>query len=129
MENNLAMYPEKNEILMALVEKYGAIHKSPYSGSYYTNPNKGWGGDIDGGIRISDHWNFGRHYNDDIEEFTPHCMTDMDVRILRVHSHLAVGRYNKDRGLYEIIEVIWLIDTYCLVDPAFDMWMSQQARV
>jgi hypothetical protein len=128
MEQYVELYPNKDEIRDRLIEKYEATNKSPYSESYYTNPNKTWNGDIDGGIRVSDHWNFGNSYNSYLNQITPHCMTDVDEMTLKRFLHVAVGRFNADKGIYEIIEIVWLIQTYSLVNPQFDQWLEEQSK-
>ena len=80
-------------ILKILIMEYGAFYKSPYSMSYYSNPNKRWGGDIEGGIRISNHWNFKDQYTDYI-----HCET---------WEYVKDGNYNVGifkNGKYHIID-------------------------
>ena len=80
-------------ILKILKLKYKAFYKSPYSMSYYSNPNKRWGGDIENGIRISNHWNFKDRYTDYI-----HCETWEYVK----DGNFNVGRY--ENGKYHIID-------------------------
>ena len=80
-------------ILKILILKYGAFYESPYSMSYYSNPNKRWGGDIENGIRISNHWNFKDRYTDYI-----HCETWEYVK----DGNFNVGRY--ENGKYHIID-------------------------
>ena len=80
-------------ILKILILKYKAFNKSPYSMSFYSNPNKRWGGDIEGGIRISNHWNFKDRYTDYI-----HCETWETVK----DGSFNVGRY--ENGKYHIID-------------------------
>lgn len=80
-------------ILNILKLKYRAFNKSPYSMSYYSNPNKRWGGDIENGIRISNHWNFKDSYSDYI-----HCETWEYVK----DGNFNVGRY--ENGKYHIID-------------------------
>ena len=80
-------------ILNILKLEYKAFNKSPYSMSYYSNPNKRWGGDMENGIRISNHWNFKDQYTDYI-----HCETWETVK----DGSFNVGRY--ENGKYHIID-------------------------
>lgn len=86
----------QEEILIQLArEKYNAHNESPFSRSYYSNPNKDWNGDIDGGIRISDHWNF------TTSDGKVHCET-----VENVEHGWYVGRYDAQIRKYRLIEKI-----------------------
>jgi hypothetical protein len=80
-------------ILNILKLKYKAFHKSPYSMSFYSNPDKKWGGDIENGIRISNHWNFPDRYMNYV-----HCETHEPVE----YKSYNVGRF--ENGKYHIID-------------------------
>jgi hypothetical protein len=82
-------------ILNILKLKYKAFKKSPYSMSFYSNPNKKWGGDIENGIRISNHWNFKDRYMNYV-----HCETHEPVE----YKSYNVGRF--ENGKYHIIDGI-----------------------
>lgn len=82
-------------ILNILKLKYKAFHKSPYSMSFYSNPNKKWGREIENGIRISNHWNFPDRYTDYI-----HCET-WEIILGKSYN---VGRF--ENGKYHIIDGI-----------------------
>lgn len=82
-------------IIDILKDKYNAIYKSPYSLSYYSNPMKDWGGDIDGGIRVADHWNFMAGLDNTI-----HAKTSQEVR----EGEFLVGKYNASKEAYDIID-------------------------
>ena len=98
-----------------LKNEYNAFNKSPYSNSFYTNPDKDWDGDVNDGIRISDHWNFGYDFSAKYGMFKTHCETDINARQLHDYQHIAVGKYCEEQRIYEIIKIIWFIETACVV--------------
>jgi hypothetical protein len=78
--------------LLEMIYKWGFIKKSPYGHSYY-NKRKDWNGFVDGGIRISDHWNFFAKGN-------VHCKTKTPVKN---NKYWYVGKYYEISDNYEII--------------------------
>ena len=62
--------------------------KSPYSLSFYSSKNIGWGYKPEGSLRVSDHWNFG--------EDGEHCPTAEPVE------GWAVCRF--ENGVYHLIQ-------------------------
>lgn len=85
--------PEK---IVDMMKSWDLIYKSPYSKSFYSSTDIGWSHKPDNSYRVSDHWNFKTNRNDTI-----HCKTDKVVPLN--NTHFAIGKYSKDKDLYEII--------------------------
>lgn len=64
------------------------------SGSFYSKEGKSWNYTPEGTIRVSDHWNF-------YSRGEVHCTTDVPAE--KLIGKWAVGQYNTETGIYNII--------------------------
>ena len=84
-EMNASMYEAMKYVTAHYTDEWS---KSPYSLSYYSSKNIGWGYKPEGSLRVSDHWNFG--------EDGEHCPTSEPVE------GWAVCQFNN--GKYDLIK-------------------------
>ena len=89
-----SLNPTMPDELIKLIFSWNRIKKSPYGNTSYYNAPKSWDGFIQGGIRVSDHWNF-------MSQGKMHCRTDVHV-----HNNFKwyVGIYDSTTGTYEIVK-------------------------
>ena len=80
-------------------EMYGwpSVNKSPFSYSYYDNPDKSWTYTKPDSLRVADHWNF----KTDEPNSRIHATTDIPVP----DKHWAIGKYDADKGIYNIQKI------------------------
>lgn len=79
--------------IQEMMSNWDVIYKSPYSNSFYSSIDVGWGRKPDRSYRTSDHWNF-------YTKEKWHCQTDEKVPN---NTHISVGQYDKESGKYHII--------------------------
>jgi len=81
--------------LLLFILSWKHIKKSPYNNTSYYNGPKSWDSFIDGGIRVSDHWNFSTE-----SSFRLHCKTTTPTDN---NKFWYVGIYDEKSETYEII--------------------------
>jgi len=83
---------EMPDELIKFILSWNKIKKSPYNNKSYYNEPKGWDFFKDGGIRVSDHWNFSTRGQ-------IHCKTKQVVE----ENGWSVGIYDSENDIYNII--------------------------
>lgn len=79
--------------LLEIIYSWDKKKKSPYGNNSYYNGPKSWDGFIDGGLRVSDHWNFEARMK-------VHCMTKQEVEN---NKFWYIGKYDVSSEIYDII--------------------------
>ncbi len=80
--------------IIEMMKDWEVCFKSPYSNTFYSSTDIGWGHKPDGSYRVSDHWNFYAHDRH-------HCQTDKPVPN---NSHVSIAKYDKKTGRYNVIK-------------------------
>jgi hypothetical protein len=88
--------------LIAKILSWPNKKRRPYSNKSYYNGTKDWSSFIDGGIRVSDHWNFTASRSDKFN-----CVTDQ--KNIKDNQFWYVGVYSKETNTYNIIETYPII--------------------
>lgn len=85
--------PTMPDELLKLIMAWPIIKKSPYNNTSYYNAPKDWDTFVDGGIRVSDHWNFDARCG-------IHCVTNQPVEN---NVKWYIGVYNGETKTYDIV--------------------------
>jgi hypothetical protein len=87
--------------LIKFIYSWDKKKKSPYNNTSWYNDTKGWNQTVEGGIRVSDHWNFFAR-----DEW--HCETIQDKNTIHNDKFWYVGVYKN--GKYDIIKKYQKLD-------------------
>ena len=117
MENQETKVVEKKNIsfpetmpkeLQDIIRSWDYVSTSPHSDSYYNCKGKTWDYTAPNCLRVANHWNFTtiKRERDSItkellENYQLHAQTDIPVRS---NKEWAIGKYNSEKGIYEIIK-------------------------